>query len=137
MSTLLNWNAPSIQIQTIGVRSLRTKLEKCEQFKDKLGFCPIGKEGRFQTDIASVVKATYRFSCSDKIKDVSGVLRNEILDRFKSADKLCWPPVAESLPSSSVIPNGLEKFLKLLSGREDVQYVRVDRLVNSIGQDIL
>jgi len=110
-----------------------------------LGFCTVEKEGRFQsyfiysleTDIASVVKATYRLSCSDKIKDVSGVLRNEMLDRFKTVDELSWPPVAESLPSSSVIPNGLEKFLKLfLSGREDVQSVRVDRFVSSIDQDI-
>ena len=103
---------------------LKSKIQQCEHYKDTVGFCPIGQDGRFQsyllynraTDLASVVKATYELKCVDTIKEASRAIRNEILTTFQSADELNWPPTAQSLSSARVVPKTLGTFLKCVFG---------------------
>ncbi len=57
---------------------------------------------------------------------------------FQDSEKLPWPPSAEYLQTlEGIVPGELERFLKIvLSGNDETESVRVNRLVLSIGQDI-
>ena len=66
-------------------------------------------------------------------------LRESILDAFKDAHELPWPPTAEdmSLSCEDTLPPDLIKFLSFLfTGKDNIKNEKTKRLIYSIGQDI-
>jgi hypothetical protein len=79
----------------------------------------------------------YKLGANDSISHVATMLRNSIKDSFSKCDQMPWPPSAEYLQNiEGVIPDELERFLKIVLYGREVENVRVNRLVLSIGQDI-
>jgi hypothetical protein len=119
---------------------LKTKLEQCTLYTGLLGFCPIGKDGRFQsylvfsqqTDVVSAIKNAYELGGIDKVKDVARLIKDNIVSAFKDVDNMPWPPTANDLNQTSVIPKLLEKFLTYLLSGDKAPSRRICRLVISI-----
>jgi len=122
---------------------LKARLEKHKLFADTIAFCPIGGDGRFQSylvynnrmTVGEAVKASYLLGCGDRIKEVAGILQEDVLKGYQACDELQWPPVVESLVSNPVvIPVKLDQFLRALFS--NVNTKKVDCLVNSLGQHL-
>ena len=83
---------------------MKTKIEKSEQFKEKLSFCPHGDDTRFHSynifsrniDIGDAMKESYKLRSSNIISEAGFMLRN-ILEAFSKSDETPWPPAADSL----------------------------------------
>lgn len=75
---------------------MKNKFEKCEHYRGILGFCPIGKDGKFKSylvfstkiDICEAVQASYHLGQRDKVKEVAFLLQDEVVDAFKERDGL-------------------------------------------------
>jgi len=85
--------------------------------------------------VEKAVKASYLHGCRDKIKEVAGILQEDVFKGYQACDELQWPPVVESLVSYPVvIPMKLDQFLRALFST--VNTTEIDSLVNSLGQDL-
>lgn len=125
---------------------LKAKLETHGQYKEKVAFCKLNKKGSFstyivynsQSDITNLVQCAYELGSKDMIQETGHYLHEEILESFAKADELRWPPSAQDLVSMNiVIPSNLETFLcHVICGKPKSQSSKMNRLVNSIGQDI-
>ena len=71
--------------------NLKAKLEKCEQFVGVIAFCPIGGDkGLFRSyfvyslkmSVADAINASYSLGCSDTVKEVAGLSRNDVIKAF-------------------------------------------------------
>lgn len=122
----------------------KNKLEKCEQYRRILGFCPTGKDGKFksylvfssETDICEAIKASYHLGQSDKVKEVAFLLQDEVQSAFKERDEIPWPYTASDLSGQDVfsLPKQLSKFLSYLLSEEKTPSKKILRLANSIGR---
>ena len=73
---------------------MKTKIEKSEQFKEKLPFCPLGDDTRFHSyiifsrniDIGDAIKESYKLRSSNIISEAGFKLRN-ILEAFSKSDE--------------------------------------------------
>ena len=125
---------------------LKIKIEKSEQFKEKLSFCPLGDDTRFHSyiifgrniDIGDAIKESYKFGSSNFISEARFKLKNIILEAFSKSEETPWPSTADSLQAgANNIPKQLKSFLTiLLCGKENSVSTKVNRLVSSLGQDI-
>ena len=125
---------------------LKTKIEKSEQFKEKLSFCPLGDDTRFHSyiifsrniDIGDAIKESYKLGSSNIISEAGFKLRNIILEAFSKSEETPWPSTADSLQvGANNIPKQLKSFLTILQcGKENSVSTKVNRLVSSLGQDI-
>lgn len=125
---------------------LKAKLLKHELGK-KTGFASTEKtKGKFSSQIifsnaigqADAIRMAYKLGTEDSISQVAQRLRDAIRSSFHKSEKMPWPPTASYLESlQDVVPGELERFLKvILSGKDDSENTRVNKLVFSIGQDI-
>ena len=74
---------------------------------------------------------------TDMIAEVGIYLQKMIHEAFEKSDNQPWPPTEEYLQNMKIIPSQLQKFLSyLISGKPDNHTIKVNRLRNSIGQDI-
>ena len=124
---------------------VKKKLENVQAYKGHLGFCPYGATLQFhsyllynlKTEVEEVIKASYELGCGNDVEKVARILRDEILQRFQEADKNTWPLTVQDLdPDIPVVRKLLRQFLKAVLSGDTAPSDRVDRLVNSIGQDI-
>ena len=124
---------------------LKRKLEKDPKYAQKLQFCLNRKRGQFNSYIVysstmkkdRLVALTYELGSADMVQDVALYLREKITEAFQLADDLPWPPSDDYFRENDVLPSDLKKFLGfLLADNVQKQSARVQRLVNSLGQDI-
>ena len=120
---------------------LKTKIEKSEQFKEKLSCCPLDDDTRLH----SYIIFSRNIDIGDAIKESSNIiseagfkLRNIILEAFSKSEETPWPPTADNLQAgANNIPKQLKSFLTiLLRGKENSVSTNVNCLVSSLGQDI-
>ena len=79
----------------------------------------------------------YKFGSNNSMSSVAATLRTCIKNSFSKYDKVPWPPTAEYLKNiEGIIPEELERFLKIIISGKDTESVRVNRLALSIGQDV-
>lgn len=124
--------------------NLKTKLERCEDYQGILGFCPAGADGKFMSylvfnskmDISNAIRASYRLGQSDKVREVARLLKDEVINKYKTTDDTPWPLTVSDLSDADIVPNQLQKFLTYIISGDENPSRRVVRLVNSIGQDI-
>ena len=125
---------------------IKSKIEKSEQFKEKVSFCPLGDHTRFHsyiifnrdTNIANAIKESYKLGSQNIILEAGIKLQRVILEAFSKAEETTWPPPADSLKAEADnIPEQLRGFLTiLLCGKENSISAKVTRLVSSLVQDI-
>ena len=94
--------------------NLRTKLEKT--YPESLTFVTVQQKGAFQStlvyssiiDSNMLIQNIYDMSSLDCIKDVSLMLRKDIISAYKEAPPLSWPPTAQQFEEISydVLPKG-------------------------------
>ena len=82
----------------------------------------------------NVKEKAFRSSDKEKVQHIANVIRKEI-DAIKGAFSN-WPPPSDELTNASVIPPLLQLLLRTLITTKSSVSDRVDRLINSIGQDI-
>ena len=71
------------------------------------------------------------------IAEVGIYLQKVIHEAYEKSGNVPWPPTEEYLQNMEIIPSQLQKSLSyLISGKSDNHTTRVNRLMNSIGQDI-
>ena len=126
--------------------NLKAKLETSEFYKEKLAFSPLFNKGKFPTylvysshiDVGSAIRCAYELGTKDLVIEVAGFLRKVILEAFQNSEALPWPPSAKYLENiDNVVPLEVQNFLTfVISGKSISEVPRVNRLVNSIGQDI-
>ena len=74
-------------------------------------------------------------SDEEKTNDIAKLIKDEIVSSIKDSK---WPPNPETIRDQNIkIPKLLETFLKTLLSKETTESDRVQRLVKSIGQDII
>ena len=90
-----------------------------------------------ETGIA--VEAAFQEAASDKrrLKEAAILLRRLIIDSFKQAPEMPWPPSSNFLLSSTKnIPEMLTFFMTQLLSAKPNQSNRLERIVSSLSQDI-
>ena len=122
--------------------NLKSKLIK--RFGDQLVFCEMSSSGRYQSsiifssalDVKSAVKQAFILGSNDNVENVGMALHHVIEQAHEDSPELKWPPVPEDLGNFDM-PDALAKLLSfVICGHEKPCTQRVQRLVNSIGQDI-
>ena len=124
---------------------LKRKLEKA--YGKKLVFAsPYRKAGEYQSMLVyssemnteKAIITAYELGCADTVKDTALYLRTLITEAFQKSENLPWPPTDEYLQNHDILPHELKKFLNyLLAGQAEDHTPKVQRLVTSLGQDIL
>ena len=104
------------------------------------------RKGKFSSQLifsnaisqSQAITAAYNMGTEDNISQVEVQLRDVIGISFHESKKISWAPTASYLESlHDVVPSELKRFLKtVLSGKDDLENIRLSRLVLSIGQDI-
>lgn len=84
------------------------------------------------------MQGVFLLGTKDVILEAVVCLRNTTITDFEESEDLRWLPTAKSLDTTnSILPDELKKVLKLVvSGKVEDTSVQVNRVVNSIGQDI-
>ena len=122
-------------------QNLKVKLKK--RFGDKLSFwqpnyrSDLVYSSGIETGIA--VEAAFQEAASDKrrLKEAAILLRRLIIDSFKQAPEMPWPPSSNFLLSSTKnIPEMLTFFMTQLLSAKPNQSNRLERIVSSLSQDI-
>ena len=71
------------------------------------------------------------------IQGVALYLKDKITESFQQAEDLPWPPSDDFLRQIDVLPTDLERFLNfLIAGKAENHSPKVQRMVNSLRQDI-
>ena len=130
-------------------RTENLKRKISNTYSDKVGFVALDRaRGKFQTDLlystetnlGTAIKNGYMLGSADHVRDVGLFLRNAISNAFEKANELPWPPTATFLEGmDDPLPPDLRSFLQVvISGNSTSVSIseKVERLVNSIGQDI-
>lgn len=130
-------------------RTENLKKKISNTYSDRVGFVALDRaKGKFQTDLVystetklgTAIKNGYMLGSADHVGDVGLFLRNAISNAFEKANELPWPPSATFLEGmDDPLPPDLRRFLQvIISGNTTLVSTseKVERLVNSIGQDI-
>ena len=125
-------------------RSENLKAKLIKHFNDQLVFCDMTTSGRFQSaivfssllDVKTAVKQAFLLGSTDAIENVGKTLHHTIIDSCDNSPELKWPPIPQDLEQLSM-PESLLKLLSfIISGKEIPTTPRVQRLVQSLGQDL-
>ena len=126
--------------------NFKIKLEKHEEYKDRLAFCKLYSSAKMQSyivyssdiDVNNAVRLAYELASTDMIQEAGTYLRRVIFDSFAMSNELKWPPTAQDLGDvKDIVPSQLEKFLSyVIGGKATTRTSKSHRLVYSIGQDI-
>ena len=121
---------------------LKRKLEKHDLGK-RICFVSFENTGKYTSQLiysqsiktAEAIQMAYKLGSNNSVSSVAATLRTCIKNSFSKYDKMSWPPTAEYLKNSKgIIPEELERFLKIIISGKDTESVRVNRLALSIGQ---
>ena len=82
---------------------IKSKIEKSEQFKEKVSFCPLGDDTRFHayiifnrdTNIADAIKESYKLGSQNIVLEAGIKLQHVIQEAFSKAEETTWPPPAD------------------------------------------
>ena len=123
---------------------MKDKIEKHPLFSKQVSFLPLNKNAKFKsylvyntaTSVERALYAAYTLGNVDMHDKVAKNLRSTVIEKFHNTH-MKWPLDEEYLNTANIVPDELDSFMRMvICGSSSTTSERVQRLSNSLGQDI-